>query len=71
MNPIDPQELGAYVNDCMNPDTCCHDLMHTNLWLIEHGWNEAEVTAWAARQGIACDCETINSFYKKDVFPDS
>ena len=65
--PIDPSELGQFVDAFMDSGGCCHDLMFTQAWLKGQGWTLDEIAAWAAGQNITCDCETISKFNRSNV----
>ena len=65
--PIDPNELGQFVDAFMDSGGCCHDLLFTRAWLKGQGMSEDDIAAWAAAQNITCDCETISKFNRPNV----
>ncbi len=57
-------ELGEYLNDNPNLDTCNNTLDATREWLEAHRPDQAAADLeWIAEQGATCDCEVVLKLY--------
>ena len=61
---IDPKEVGQFVDAFMDSEGCCHDLLYTSAFLKGQGLSDDDISAWAAKNNVTCDCDAISKFGK-------